>query len=155
MPWNIFHSFTKCSKETPILLIMDNHPSHLDYQVITFAKENGIIILTLPPHCSHVLQPLDVTVFGPFKKAVGCSQNNWLHQNPDTRISIKDKAMLSWGPNECAFNEKNIINGFVATGIVPFKRFRIPEERFAPSLVTDRPGKKILYNFWNVHSDWT
>lgn len=49
--------------------------------------------------------------------------------------------MLSRGPNESAFNKNKIINRLVATWIVPFNRFRIPEERFAPSLVTDRPGK--------------
>jgi hypothetical protein len=55
-----FHSFVKSSKEKPVLLTLDNHTSHLDYQAVTFAKEHGIILLTFPPHCSHALQPCDV-----------------------------------------------------------------------------------------------
>ncbi|KZS05304.1 Uncharacterized protein APZ42_031553 [Daphnia magna] len=43
----------------PILLIMDNHSNQMDFQAVTFAKENGIFVLKLPPHCSHVLQPLN------------------------------------------------------------------------------------------------
>ena len=89
-----FHSFVKCSKEKPLLLIMDNHISHLDFQAVTFAKDNGIILLTLPPHCSHALQPLDVTVYGPFKKCLGASQNDWMFVNPGVRISIKEIAEL-------------------------------------------------------------
>lgn len=32
--------------------------------------DNGIDLLILPPHCSHVLQPLDVGVFSPLKRAL-------------------------------------------------------------------------------------
>jgi hypothetical protein len=30
--------------------------------------ESGIDLLILPPHCSHLLQPLDVGVYGPLKR---------------------------------------------------------------------------------------
>jgi hypothetical protein len=84
-----YHSFVKSSQEKPVLLTLDNHTSHLDYHAVTFAKEHGIILLTFPPHCSHALQPCDVTVFGPFKRACGKSQNDWLHLHPGEIISIK------------------------------------------------------------------
>lgn len=58
---------TRCSKDAPVLLIMDNHCSHISLQVVLAARENGIVIATLPPHTSHKLQPLDRTVFGPMK----------------------------------------------------------------------------------------
>ncbi|KAF2888313.1 hypothetical protein ILUMI_17860 [Ignelater luminosus] len=47
---------------------MNNHDSHLSIEALNFAKENGIILLILPPQCSHKLQPLDVAVFRSFKK---------------------------------------------------------------------------------------
>lgn len=53
-----------CNQENKVLLILDNHES---YTVLKYCKENGVQLLTLPPHCSHRLQPLDVTCFGPFK----------------------------------------------------------------------------------------
>ena len=55
--------------QKPILLIYDGHGSHMTYLTIATARENGIIILCLPPHTSHALQPLDVGVFAPLKKA--------------------------------------------------------------------------------------
>jgi hypothetical protein len=33
---------------------MDNHQSHTDYKVVKFAKDNGIALLTFPPHCSYL-----------------------------------------------------------------------------------------------------
>lgn len=41
---------------------MDNHETHVSIQAITKAKENGIVLLTIPPHTSHKLQPLDMGV---------------------------------------------------------------------------------------------
>ncbi len=141
-----YHSFVKSSKEKPVLLTLDNHTSHLDYQAVTFAKEHGIILLTFPPHCSHALQPCDVTVFGPFKRACGKIQNDWLHLHPGEIISIKHIAELSTGPFQEAVTPKNIIAGFNATEIFPFNRFAIDPSRFLPSFVTDRPGILVLYN---------
>ena len=56
------------SKDQPGVLIMDNHNSHITLEGVELAKNNGLDLLTLPPHCSHKLQPLNVGVFGAFKK---------------------------------------------------------------------------------------
>jgi hypothetical protein len=56
------------SKEKPRLLIADGHASHITANMIALCMENNIDLLILPPHCSHLLQPLDVGVFGPLKK---------------------------------------------------------------------------------------
>lgn len=89
-----FHGIVRSSKAKPILLIMDNHQCHIDYKVVKFAKDNGIVLLTFPPHCSHALQPLDVTVFGPFKARLKHSHNDWIKSHPGSRISIKEVASL-------------------------------------------------------------
>ena len=46
----------------PILLIMDNHETHMSLAAVDLAKANEIVLLTIPPHTSHRLQPLDRTV---------------------------------------------------------------------------------------------
>ncbi|XP_049796087.1 uncharacterized protein LOC126212719 [Schistocerca nitens] len=55
------------TKENPMLMILGDHESHTSIAAISYAKENGIILLTLPPHTSRKLQPLDVGVVAPFK----------------------------------------------------------------------------------------
>ena len=62
--------YARCTKERPCLLILDNHESHLSIDGLTYAKENGVVMLSLPPHCSHRLQPLNRSVYGPLKKHV-------------------------------------------------------------------------------------
>jgi hypothetical protein len=51
------------------LFIVDGYNSHVILEVLHKAMQVGLDLLTLPSHTSHRLQPLDVTVFGPFKKA--------------------------------------------------------------------------------------
>ncbi|XP_051239290.1 uncharacterized protein LOC127353772 [Dicentrarchus labrax] len=43
------------------------HKSHLDPELVRVAKREEVILLCLPPHTSHILQPLDMTFFGPLK----------------------------------------------------------------------------------------
>ncbi|XP_045035975.1 uncharacterized protein LOC116932523 [Daphnia magna] len=135
-----FHGYVKSSTTNPVLLLLDNHSSHLVYQAVSFAKGNDIVILTFPPHCSYVLQPCDISVFGPFKKSFGKNQNDWLHTHPGERIAIRNIAQLSNGPFQSTFTQINIISGFKASGIFPFNGFAIPEWSYLPCFVTERPA---------------
>ena len=56
---------TQPSQADPILRLLDSHASHVSLEAVRFCRENGIQLLTFPPHCSHRLQPLDVTMYGP------------------------------------------------------------------------------------------
>ena len=49
------------------LLLFDRFGSHLTKQFIEYCDFCNIIPFSLPSHTSHLLQPLDVTVFQPFK----------------------------------------------------------------------------------------
>jgi hypothetical protein len=60
---------TKAS-EVPTLIMYDGHRSHISLTLTEWAKLNNIILFVLPPHSSHVTQPLDVGIFGPFKKCI-------------------------------------------------------------------------------------
>jgi hypothetical protein len=58
----------KKSGDRPRLLIMDGHSGHITGDLIALCLEKDINLLILPPHCSHLLQPLDVRVYGPIKR---------------------------------------------------------------------------------------
>ncbi len=83
------------SKSNPHLLLLDNHSSHLPIiaAVISFAKENGIVMLSLPPPCSHRLQPLNVSVFGPSSQH--CSKVSTIVCSPGRKISIHEIVELT------------------------------------------------------------
>ncbi|XP_065665661.1 uncharacterized protein LOC136087083 [Hydra vulgaris] len=78
------------SKDHPLLLIMDNHKTHILIELMDKAKESNVVLLTLPPHCSHKLQPLDRSVFGPLKKFYNSACDSWLKTHPNTPMTIYD-----------------------------------------------------------------
>jgi hypothetical protein len=53
------------------LLICDGHDSHISAQFVRYCIDHKIIVFLLPPHSSHLLQPLDIGVFGLVKAAMG------------------------------------------------------------------------------------
>jgi len=53
------------------LLILDGHSSHATPEFDQFCKDNKIITLCMPPHTSHLLQPLDVGCYSPLKVVYG------------------------------------------------------------------------------------
>lgn len=125
-------SNTKCTPENPVLLILDGHASHVALEVILKAKELGIILLTLPPHCSHKMQPLDVSVFGPYKKLFKNELKSFMAKNKRV-ITIYDIAEISRNPWYFAASPENIKNGFKSTGIHPFNPTVFSQKDFAAS----------------------
>lgn len=135
---NHFIKHTNSSKDTPSLLIMDNHESHVSLNSLSVAKDNGVTILTLPPHCSNRLQPLDVSVYGPFKSYYNSAVDSWLQRNSGKAIDIYHVAECVNIAFEKSMTPANITAGFKATGIFPFDENIFTDDDFAVSAVTDR-----------------
>lgn len=133
-----FITHTNSSKENPSLLIYDNHESHICIEALNLAKENGVTILTVPPHSTGKLQPLDVGVFGPFKTAYNKAVDSWMMRNPGQTYSIYAVAECVREAHMKAMTPGNICAAFKATGIFPFNRNVFTDLDFAPSEVTDR-----------------
>lgn len=50
------------------VLFFDGHESYLSIELVEEAKKkNSVILLCLPAHMTHLLQPLDRTIFRPVK----------------------------------------------------------------------------------------
>ncbi|XP_023028697.2 uncharacterized protein [Leptinotarsa decemlineata] len=103
-----FAEHERPTREKPKLILLDNHESHLSIVALDFAKENGILMLTLSPHCSHKIQPLDVSVFGPFKNFYNSACDKWMVNHPGRPITIHDVAGLVGEAFPQAFTPKNI-----------------------------------------------
>ena len=130
---------TYCTPDNRILLILDNAECHMNIHSIQYAIQHGIVIVTLPPHTTAKLQPLDVSVFGPFKSYLRSLQNDFHLMNPNTHITehmLPDFACKAWIR---ACTPTNILAGFSATGIWPINRNIFPDESFAGSEVSERP----------------
>lgn len=84
----VMKHFAKITAPTKELLIVDNHDSHLAPAVLNIAKDNEATLLTVPPHSSHRLQPLDVIVFGPLPSYYNADMNLWLMRHSGKIVSI-------------------------------------------------------------------
>jgi len=136
-----FIKHAKPSVDQPVLLILDNHQSHINLDVIKYAKENHVTLLSFPPHCSHKLQPLDVSVYGPFKTYINQASDTWMRDpaNAGKSMSIHVIPSLVSQKFPKAFSTTNITAGFKATGIWPFDKSIFPPESFISASTTDRP----------------
>lgn len=134
-----FINYVKASKEDKVLLIVDGHSSHKYVEVLKLAKENGVFLLCLPPHCTHRLQPLDVSFYGPMKTYYYQEVSRWLKTHPGrivTQYQISELFANAYGKAACVANAKS---GFSKTGLWPINPNVIEDYLFAPAQTTDRP----------------
>jgi len=126
------------SADDPLLLILDNHETHMSIESIDMASENGVVVLTIPPHTSHKLQTLDITVYGPFKRLYNLEMGAWLDTTNGKPVTIYDIAEISGKVWTKAAMPANIISGFAASGLHPFQPDQWKDEDFCLAELTDR-----------------
>ena len=56
--------------QAPVILYFDSHHSHMSIHLVELARSSNMHLVCHPLHIMHLLQPLDVTVFGPLKAAL-------------------------------------------------------------------------------------
>lgn len=96
--------------------------------------------MSFPAHCSHKMQPLDRSVYGPFKHYVNMAVDDWMRTHPGKTMTIYDIPAIVREALPLAISCKNIMAGFACTGIYPFNQNIFAEADFAPGYVTDRPN---------------
>ena len=65
--WFKHHFLMHVPSCRPILLMMDGHSTHFQPSVVRMAAKEEVILFCLPPHSTHLTQPLDKGCFGPLK----------------------------------------------------------------------------------------
>ena len=132
-----FIDHTRPTENKKILLIMDNHHSHCTIEAIEKARANNIILLTIPPHSSHKLQPLDKTFFSSLKSNYQKQCTNFLINHPSKRITQYDVAELFSASYAKYCTMDKAVTGFKSCGIYPYNRDIFDDEDFAPASVTE------------------
>lgn len=128
---------TKTSKDDPAILIVDGHNSHKSLEAIDLARENGISIITLPPHSTHKMQPLDRTFFKSLKANYNRAADNYMTTNVGKRITFYEMADLFGKAYGMSATVEKAVKGFQTTGIWPFDDSKFSDEDFAASNMTD------------------
>ena len=149
---DFFIKHVKPSVDRPVLLILDNHESHRALSVIEKASENHVVLLSVPPHTTHKLQPLDRSVYGPFSNYFEKEIDKFQKEHPGRRIQMTDMGSLFGKAYSKACSVENAIMGFKKCGIAPFDANVFSDEDFAPASVTDRDMPNLLITSTNTHA---
>ena len=70
------------SKTTLCCLSWMAIPLTQNLELIDLARENGVVLRCLPTHCSHIMQPLDVSFMKPLSTYYDKELEKWLRNNP-------------------------------------------------------------------------
>ena len=133
-----------------------NHMCH--FFLTRWAKKNNVILFVLPPHTSHLLQPLDVGIFGPFKTIYNKECQKYLRENPGAKVTKLQVAKLTRNPYLSAFSPQNLISAFRKPGVHPCQN-TITNVQVAPATlyetqtsedVEDEGNKEIEVNADNL-----
>lgn len=148
-----FEAHVRADADHPVLLIMDNHSSHRSLEAILFCRENNIHLLTIPPHSSHRIQPLDRCYFKALKTFYATECDRWLTNNPGRNIThFQIARILGRAYERCSTMDRGI-KGFESCGIYPINENVFTDEDFLPSSVTERNVQNPQINNSESESD--
>jgi hypothetical protein len=115
-----------CVDNGPSLLTMDHAKFHKTDSVLKALKTHAITTAIIPPACTSLLQPLDVSVNKPFKdylrEALGDLIEDWEDQKKDTRTPTSRRILttmavaMAW-EKLCHKGQELVKNSFIYTGI--------------------------------------
>jgi len=121
------------------LLVLDGHGSHETVDFMYLCYQHKIHLLFLPPHTSHVLQPLDLSVFSPLKHYYR-KQVGFLSLLTDSSPVGKQNFLLCYQrAREQALTASNIKGGWKATGLWPVS---VAKPLLSPLLLENSNNRK-------------
>jgi DDE superfamily endonuclease len=130
-----FDKHTKSRLNSPEeyrLLLCDGHDSHISAELCAYCLQNRIVLILLPPHSSHLLQPLDVCIFSPLKTALSQRQAQ-LFRSGVRRIEKAEWTEHYYAARTVAITEKNILSAWRGAGLFPENMFRVLHQLIEPS----------------------
>ena len=103
------------------MLLVDRHSSHLNIAFINVCDHLRILLMILPPHATHRLQPLDVSLFSPLARYYTNRLNDLLFKSLGL-VSMSKRSFwkVFWPAWNEAFCVENITSVYTKTGLWPF-----------------------------------
>lgn len=104
-----------------LLVLYDGHRSHISLDLIEWARDNNMVLFVLPPHCSHILQPMDIGCFGPLQLIHNQECLKFSRSNHRT-VTRYDVCNLACKAYSSALSPSNLQGSFSKAGIYPFMK---------------------------------
>lgn len=122
MDWLVDHFHPQAlklsNKQFPIFLLTDGYSFHITHHFLLYFVDNNILALCLPPHSTHLLQPLDVELFGALQTVYSTEVNRYTKVNFNILRKGNFWPLLKI-PRTKAYTKSNILKGWKGSGIWP------------------------------------
>ena len=103
----------------PVLLLLDGHSTHYTPEVTRAAAKEGVVMLCLPPHTTHAIQPLDVSFFKSLKVHWSAACHQYMVDNPGrvvTKFQFSSLFREAWFKS---IKPETVVAGFRKAGVYP------------------------------------
>jgi len=126
------------SKAAKVVLILDGHVTHAkNLAAIELARESGVRMISLPPHTTHRLQPLDVSFFGPMGRYYDEAMRKWVRTHVSRPVTTWQVAELLGEAYGRAASVAIATSGFKASGLWPLDVNVFSDADFSAAAFTD------------------
>ena len=123
--WFKNHFLLHAPPVRPILLLLDGHSSHYQLELLRIASKEGIIIFCLPPHTTHLLQPLDGCTFSSLKRYWGEECHLFCSRNPGKVVNRYNFSSIFHSAWVQGMSMQNVIASFREVGVYPTNRDKV------------------------------
>ena len=117
----------------PVILFIDGAKVHLSIEASEYCSRNNIILYTLYPNATHIIQPLDLVLMGSVKSTYKEEMRKWLVNHVGETFDkyrfvevFKETYMRS-----C--NVTNAVQGFEKAGIAPWNPQKVKTSKLFPA----------------------
>ncbi|XP_011699153.1 PREDICTED: uncharacterized protein LOC105456648, partial [Wasmannia auropunctata] len=118
---NVFYPWLiKNEIQFPVVLFVDGHSSHLTQPLSAFCATSGIELVALHPNSTHIIQPMDVSLFKSLKTAWKQTISNYQIKFNQLSIQYQDFGTELKETLEGIGVTKILKNGFRVCGLHPF-----------------------------------
>jgi hypothetical protein len=140
----IYRRRQKYGMNQPALVILDNHSSRDILDTETLWNDHKIHFLFIPPHTSHVVQPLDLCPNMIYKRLLTNRYKPLKGENTNARRNRVLKASIT--ALQTALSPYYSESGWEKSGLYPFNPERVLEGGLVPRTINDEspaePAKK-------------
>ena len=110
-------------ESAPVVLFFDGHHSHISVSIVKYCQQYNVHLVLLPSNTTHVLQPLDVGVYGPLKQVWKKILAEYKLETRAGNIGKEEFPQLLHKLWRRSFKPRHMQGGFRETGLFPLRRW--------------------------------
>ena len=117
----------------PVLLIIDGVKCYISLPISELCDEKNIILYTLLPNVTHLIQPLDLLLMGSIRTNYWECVHKWLQNNPGGIYDKKAFIEVFAEVHNKAATVENAVSSFHCAGIFPWDATKVDNKKLAPT----------------------